>query len=351
MPTINQPLSNTNIANELPLASPKEIRQRYPRSEKATATIEKGRAEVESILNGEDKRLIAVVGPCSIHDIDAAKEYAQRLLSLREQVGEHINVVMRVYFEKPRTTVGWKGLINDPHLDGSFDVETGLCMARELLVWLAELGLPTGTEALDPISPQYLSDLFTWSAIGARTTESQTHREMSSGLSTAVGFKNGTDGNLTVAINAMQSASQAHRFLGINEDGKVTIMQTRGNQFAHIILRGGKTPNFDSVSVSEAESSLESANLPKRIMIDCSHANANKDHRRQAQVAQNVAQQLAAGSESIIGLMLESHLFAGNQSLTNPQDLQYGVSITDACIDWDTTEKLLTELNDVLANR
>jgi len=256
---------------------------------------------------------------------------------------------MRVYFEKPRTTVGWKGLINDPHLNDTFDIETGLGMARELLVWLAEIGLPTGTEALDPISPQYLSDLFTWSAIGARTTESQTHREMSSGLSTAVGFKNGTDGNLAVATNAMKSASKPHRFLGIDSRGHATVLKTRGNQYGHVILRGGKTPNFDSVNVALAEQALEDAGLAKRLMIDCSHANAHKDHTRQPLVARNVLDQLIGGNKSIIGIMLESNLQEGNQSLGDTSKLKYGVSITDACIDWDTTENLLMEMHDALA--
>jgi len=348
---LNRPLSNTNIVSESKLISPTELRNRYPRSEAATQTIEQGRAEVEAILDGNDSRLLAVVGPCSIHDINAAKEYAQRLLALRSKISEHINLVMRVYFEKPRTTVGWKGLINDPHLNDTFDIETGLGLARELLVWLAEIGLPTGTEALDPISPQYLSDLFTWSAIGARTTESQTHREMSSGLSTAVGFKNGTDGNLAVATNAMKSASQPHRFLGIDGQGHATVLKTRGNQYGHVILRGGKTPNFDSVNVALAEQALEDAGLEKRLMIDCSHANAHKDHTRQPLVARNVLDQLINGNKSIIGIMLESHLQAGNQSLGDVSELQYGVSITDACIDWDTTESLLVEMHDALAQR
>lgn len=349
---LNRPLSNTNILAEKTLISPNELRQRYPRSENCSQTVETGRANVEAILDGRDKRLLAVVGPCSIHDVDMAKDYAQKLLALRERVSDRIELVMRVYFEKPRTTVGWKGLINDPHLDDSFDIETGLSRARELLVWLAELGMPTGTEALDPISPQYLSDLFTWSAIGARTTESQTHREMSSGLSTAVGFKNGTDGGLDVAINAMQSAANPHSFLGIDSEGKATVLKTRGNAYGHVILRGGNQgPNYDSVNVSIVEDALDKANLQKRIMIDCSHANANKDHERQALVALNVAEQLAAGSESIIGIMLESHINAGNQSLKDPKDLAYGVSITDACIDWDTTEELMLKLYDTLETR
>ncbi|NND92362.1 MAG: 3-deoxy-7-phosphoheptulonate synthase [Granulosicoccus sp.] len=350
--TLNRPLSNTNILAEKTLISPDELRARFPRSEKASQTIELGRASVEAILDGRDKRLLAVVGPCSIHDVDTARDYALRLLKLRERVADRIELVMRVYFEKPRTTVGWKGLINDPHLDDSFDIETGLSRARDLLVWLADHGMPTGTEALDPISPQYLSDLFTWSAIGARTTESQTHREMSSGLSTAVGFKNGTDGSLDVAVNAMQSAANPHSFLGIDSKGQATVLKTRGNAYGHIILRGGNQgPNYDSVNVSLTEEALDAANLPRRIMIDCSHANANKDHKRQALVAHNVAEQLARGNQSIIGIMLESHINAGNQSLKDPKDLEYGVSITDACIDWDTTERLMLELHDVLGAR
>jgi 3-deoxy-7-phosphoheptulonate synthase len=348
---LNQPLSNTNIIAETQLISPAALKAKYPRTETATQTIEQGRADVEAILDGKDKRLLAVVGPCSVHNVDEAKAYATKLLKLREQVSDQINLIMRVYFEKPRTTVGWKGLINDPHLDDSFDIHEGIAMARELLVWMADNGMPTGTEALDPISPQYLSDLFTWSAIGARTTESQTHREMSSGLSTAVGFKNGTDGNLAVATNAMKSAAQAHRFLGIDTEGKVTVLETRGNQYGHIILRGGKNPNYDSVNVALAEQALESAGLPKRIMIDCSHANANKDHERQPLVARNVCEQLANGNESIIGIMLESHLHAGNQKLTTPDQLLPGVSITDACVDWDTTESLMLELHETLGSR
>jgi len=348
---LNRPLSNTNILSEQTLISPNQLRQLYPRSEAATGTVEKGRSAIEGILDKQDKRLLAVVGPCSIHDIDAAREYAERLLSLRKQVAGDIELVMRVYFEKPRTTIGWKGLINDPHLDDSFDIEAGLKKARDLLAWLAELGLPTGTEALDPISPQYLSDLFSWSAIGARTTESQTHREMSSGLSSAVGFKNGTDGSLDVAINAMRSAAAPHAFLGINGDGQATVLKTRGNRYGHIILRGGRKPNYDSMNVAAAEQALDAAGLERRIMIDCTHANANKDHERQPLVAKNVAEQLTAGNESIIGIMLESNLNAGKQKLENVRKLRYGVSITDACIDWETTEALINELANTLASR
>ncbi len=344
-------LSNTNILADTPLISPRELKQRFPRSDQASQTIERGRGAIEAILDGQDKRLLAVVGPCSIHDLHAARDYAERLCGLRDRVGDQIELVMRVYFEKPRTTVGWKGLINDPHLNDSFDIETGLSQARDLLVSLADMGLPTGTEALDPISPQYLSDLFSWSAIGARTTESQTHREMSSGLSTAVGFKNGTEGSLEVAINAMRSAASPHSFLGINEDGRATVLQTRGNRYGHVILRGGREPNYDSVNVAIAEQALEQANLAPRIMIDCSHANANKNHELQPLVARNVAEQIAAGNRSIIGIMLESHIHAGNQKLGNPAELAYGISITDACIDWPTTETLLLELHETLAAR
>lgn len=256
---------------------------------------------------------------------------------------------MRVYFEKPRTTVGWKGLINDPKIDGTFDVETGLRVGRKLCLELAELGLQLATEALDPMTPQYLADLFSWSAIGARTTESQTHRELASGLSMAVGFKNGTDGSLSVAINAMQSAAQGHSFIGINQKGQVNLLHTKGNPDSHVILRGGKTPNFEKQYVEECEIALRNAGLPKAIMIDCSHGNSNKDYRRQPLVAENALEQLLTGNRSIIGLMIESHLHAGNQSSDLPfAQMQYGVSITDACIDWQTTENLLTDFADKL---
>jgi len=342
-------LSNTNVISEQVLISPLELREQYPRSESATKTVENGRREVEAILDRKDPRLLVVVGPCSIHELKSAREYAERLHQLRDAVAGTMNLIMRVYFEKPRTTVGWKGFINDPHLDDSFRIGEGLQKARELLVWLAELGLPTGTEALDPITPQYLSDLFSWAAIGARTTESQTHREMSSGLSTAVGFKNGTDGSLDVAVNAMRSASSPHRFLGINTEGRATILETRGNHYGHVILRGGREPNYDSVSVALAEQALEKAKLEQRIMIDCSHANSHKNHELQPLVAANIVDQIVAGNTSIIGAMLESHLHAGNQSLNgNVNTLEYGVSITDACIDWATTESTITELHQKL---
>lgn len=353
---MNKPLENINIVSERVLAPPSELHRRIPVTEQAALTITQARREIKAILERSDHRLLVVIGPCSIHDITAAKEYAKRLQVLRAECADTLMIVMRVYFEKPRSTVGWKGLINDPDLNDSFRIEKGLAQARELLIWLAEHGLPTGTEALDPISPQYLADLFSWTAIGARTTESQTHREMSSGLSTPIGFKNATNGSLHVAINAMQSASMPHRFLGINSEGQVTITETRGNQYGHIILRGGKQPNYAARDVAEAERVLADAGLKQNIIIDCSHANSNKDYSRQPLVAQDAMQQIIDGNQSIMGLMLESHLFEGNQKMTpDPKDLQYGVSITDACIGWETTEMLLrqlhTELKPVLPNR
>ncbi|GAB4348571.1 MAG: 3-deoxy-7-phosphoheptulonate synthase [Gammaproteobacteria bacterium] len=344
-------LENLNIAGVRVLISPEELHHKVPTSEAASKTIEEGRRVIKAILDREDPRLLVITGPCSIHDIDAAKEYAQRLKRLADELSDVLYIVMRVYFEKPRTTVGWKGFINDPHLDDSFDIEEGLTRARELLVWLGELGLPTATEALDPISPQYLADLFAWSAIGARTTESQTHREMSSGLSTPVGFKNGTDGSLDVAINALKSASAPHRFLGISPEGRVAVIQTTGNRYGHIILRGGREPNYDSVNVALAEQALEKAGMPKNIIVDCSHANSHKKFELQPLVAENVVQQIQEGNRSIVGIMLESHLHEGNQQMTeNPADLKYGVSITDACISWETTETLLRNMHAKLAD-
>lgn len=331
------------------LTTPRALKEQYPRSDKATATVEKGRQEIRDILDRRDERLLVVIGPCSIHDTDLAKDYASRLLPLREQLSSSLNIVMRVYFEKPRTTVGWKGYINDPDLDDSFKIDDGLARARELLLYLADAGMPTGTEALDPISPQYLSDLFSWAAIGARTTESQTHREMASGLSMAVGFKNGTNGSLDVAVNALRSASSAHRFLGINFDGATSIVHTRGNEYGHVILRGGTAgPNYDAEHVHFAENELSKANLPARIMIDCAHANSNKNHEVQPLVAANIAEQVAKGNQSIIGLMIESNIKAGNQALDSRDDLEYGVSITDACVDWETTEATLRSLHETV---
>ena len=308
-------------------------------------------------MKHRDHRLLVVTGPCSIHDIAAAKDYAQRLKGLHDELGDTLYILMRIYFEKPRTTVGWKGLINDPRMDDSFHIEEGLHKARELLLWLSELGLPVATEALDPISPQYLADLFAWSAIGARTAESQTHREMASGLSMPVGFKNGTDGSLNIAINALKSVSYPHHFLGINQNGQVTVIETRGNVCSHVILRGGNgQPNYDSVNVALCEEALRGSGLQENIMIDCSHGNSNKQPQLQTLVADNVASQLAAGNRSIIGIMLESNLYEGNQPIPSDiSQLRYGVSVTDACIDWESTAKVLrsmaAKIKDVLPQR
>ena len=335
-------LSNVNISDEQVLITPNQLKEKLPLSERARQFIQESRQTIANIIHKKDHRMLVVCGPCSIHDVDAAMEYAKRLKELSAQLNDQLYIVMRVYFEKPRTTVGWKGLINDPQLDGTFDIEEGLHVGRKLLVDLAEMEIPLATEALDPISPQYLSDTFSWAAIGARTTESQTHREMASGLSMPIGFKNGTDGNLGTAINAMQAASSSHRFMGINREGQVALLTTQGNTNGHVILRGGKQTNYDSVSVAECEDVLAKHNLEASLMIDCSHANSCKDYRRQPLVADNAIQQIREGNKSIIGLMIESHLNEGNQSSDIPLDqMAYGVSITDACISWDSTETLL----------
>ncbi|GAD80741.1 3-deoxy-7-phosphoheptulonate synthase [Vibrio ezurae] len=342
-------LSNVNISQEQILITPEELKRKIPLSETARQFVQQSRETIANIVDKKDHRLLVVCGPCSIHDVEAAKEYAKRLKALSDVVGDQLLLVMRVYFEKPRTTVGWKGLINDPHLDGSFDIEHGLHIARKLLVELADMGIPLATEALDPISPQYLADTFSWSAIGARTTESQTHREMASGLSMPVGFKNGTDGSLSTAINAMQAASSSHRFIGINREGQVALLTTKGNPDGHVILRGGKQTNYDSVSVRECEEELAKAGLDAALMIDCSHANSRKDFRRQPLVAADAIQQIREGNKSIIGLMIESNIHEGNQGTDIPLDqLQYGVSITDACINWDSTEALLLKAREEL---
>lgn len=350
-------LDNVNIASHEVLITPEQLKKEIPLTDKAIESVTKGRETINNILDRKDHRIFVVIGPCSIHDIGAAKEYATKLKALSDKVADTLYIVMRVYFEKPRTTVGWKGLINDPHLNDSFEVEEGLHIGRQLLVDICEMGLPTATEALDPISPQYLQDTISWSAIGARTTESQTHREMSSGLSVAIGFKNGTDGGLGVAMNALQSASHPHSFLGINREGQVSVVRTKGNPYSHVVLRGGGgKPNYDSVNIALCEQELDKANLAKNIMVDCSHANSNKDANLQPLVMQDVCNQIIDGNKSIIGIMVESNLKFGNQSI--PEDLsklEYGVSVTDACIDWDTTEKALLEmhdkLKDVLPNR
>ena len=337
---------NTNVADERILISPAELKKHLPNSSEGEEVVWQGRQTIKNILTRKDHRLCVVVGPCSIHDVDAAKEYAERLKKLHDELSDSLYIVMRIYFEKPRTTVGWKGLINDPYMDDSFRIEEGLHKGRQLLLWLAEMGLPSATEALDPISPQYMSDLFAWAAIGARTTESQTHREMASGLSMPVGFKNGTDGGLAVAINALHSVSQPHSFLGINQQGQVTVVKTTGNVCGHVILRGGdQQPNYDSVHIALCEEALREAGLPENIMVDCSHGNSSKKPELQPLVADNVANQILEGNRSIMGIMLESNLKAGNQKI--PADLsklEYGLSVTDACIDWDTTETLLRDM-------
>lgn len=336
-------LSNTHIENSHTLITPEQIRKILPISDELEKSILKFRQEIEKILEFQDSRKFIVVGPCSIHDTKAAEEYAHKLKLLAEKVEDKLLLIMRVYFEKPRTTVGWKGLINDPDLDDSFQIEKGLLTARRLLIKLAELGLPTATEALDPIIPQYIGELISWSAIGARTTESQTHREMASGLSMPVGFKNGTDGSIKVALNALESAKSPHNFLGINHKGQVSSFKTKGNAYGHVILRGGGSkPNFEAESVKEAEEKLKQANLPPRIVVDCSHGNSNKDYKLQGGVFENVIQQVVEGNTSIVGMMLESNLYEGSQSIPNDlHQLKYGVSVTDKCINWAETERII----------
>lgn len=354
-------VTNLHVSSEEVLVTPEELAKQQPVSDKAIAYVESARSVVSDIIHGKDHRLLVVCGPCSIHDVKAAKEYALKLKELHESCKDTLYIVMRVYFEKPRTTTGWKGLINDPHIDDSFDIDTGIRRARELLNWLAELEIPVATEALDPISPQYLGEFFSWAAIGARTSESQTHREMASGLSMPVGFKNGTDGNLDIAINALKSAASGHNFMGINKQGQVSIIKTEGNPDGHVILRGGKQPNYDSVCVSQCEDELKSAGVRASLVIDCSHANSAKDYRRQPLVAENVVNQILEGNQSIIGIMLESHLLEGNQGTKGKaaNELTYGMSITDGCISWEQTqktvlaarEKLITVLPMRLAKR
>ena len=336
-------VDNLNVDSMAEIPSPHEVQERLPLTDAAAKTVLAGREAVRAILERKDPRLFVVVGPCSIHDPDAAMEYARRLGRLADEVRGTLVLVMRVYFEKPRTSVGWKGFVNDPQMDDSFRIDEGLLRARKLLMDIAELGLPAGSEALDPISPQYLSELIAWYAIGARTTESQTHREMASGLSAPVGFKNGTDGGLEVAVNAIRSASQPHGFLGVNPAGKTSIIRSRGNAYGHLVLRGGGgRPNYDTVSVRLAEQALGRARLRLNIVVDCSHANAMKDHTLQPLVFNDCVHQIIEGNRSIVGFMLESNLEAGSQAI--PEDrskLRYGVSVTDPCIDWRTTEELL----------
>ncbi|MDP4534848.1 3-deoxy-7-phosphoheptulonate synthase [Alkalimonas collagenimarina] len=334
-------VDDLRIAAEKPLSPPIVLKQALPLSEQGAEFVQQARQTIADIIHGRDPRLLVITGPCSIHDPVSAIEYAERLKQLQQQYSDSLYIVMRVYFEKPRTTVGWKGFINDPHLNDSFDLETGLTWGRELLLKLVDMELPTATEALDPISPQYMSDLISWAAIGARTVESQTHREMASGLSMPVGFKNGTDGNLGIALNALQSAASPHRFIGMNQRGEVALVETEGNPDGHIILRGGKKPNYDVASIAEAVTALNKLDLATAIVVDCSHGNSNKDHNRQGAVATDVIAQRQAGNAAIIGIMLESHLHAGRQDLIDGKAEKYGVSVTDACIDWDTTAELL----------
>jgi 3-deoxy-7-phosphoheptulonate synthase len=350
MTTVNEltavPTSSNDIHvnAEHVLITPEALRAELPLPEAGREFVKQSRKTISDIIHKRDPRLLVISGPCSVHDVDAAKAYARQLKALHNKHKGSLFVVMRVYFEKPRTTVGWKGLINDPHMDGSFDVEAGLRKARELILYLTELGLPLATEALDPISPQYLAEVFSWSAIGARTTESQTHREMASGLSMPIGFKNGTNGSLGVAVNALQSAASPHHFMGINRQGQVALIQTSGNPDGHVILRGGATPNYDAQSIAECEQVLAKQGLDAGIIVDCSHGNSNKDYTRQPLVAQDVVEQICAGNKSIIGIMLESNINAGNQSSDlAKEDLAYGVSVTDACIDFATTEQLLVD--------
>jgi 3-deoxy-7-phosphoheptulonate synthase len=350
--TINpsEQVEDLNIAAVQTLITPAQLKNELPLSDAARKIVLEGRQTVRNILDGSDNRLFVVVGPCSIHDPVAAHEYADRLKVLSEKIKDTLYVVMRVYFEKPRTTVGWKGLINDPDMNDSFDIEKGLHVGRKLLLELNEKGLPCATEALDPNSPQYLQDLISWSAIGARTTESQTHREMSSGLSSPVGFKNGTDGGLTVAINAMQAVQSGHSFLGLNSDGQVAIIRTNGNPYAHVVLRGGNgKPNYDASAVSQTEAALAKAKVSSKIMIDASHANSNKDPFLQPLVLENITQQILDGNQSIVGLMVESHLKGGRQDIpADLSQLEYGKSVTDGCIDWQTTEDTLLKMHEAL---
>ena len=339
------------------LPPPEHLIRFFPiRSTPVETLITQTRHRIHNIMNGQDDRLLVVIGPCSIHDPVAALEYAKRLIKMRELYQDSLEIVMRVYFEKPRTTVGWKGLINDPYLDGSFRIDEGLRIARQLLIEINRLGLPAGSEFLDVISPQYIADLISWGAIGARTTESQVHRELASGISAPIGFKNGTDGNIRIATDAIQAAARGHHFLSVHKNGQVAIVQTKGNPDCHVILRGGKAPNYDAASVATACADLAAAKLPATLMVDCSHANSSKQHQKQIDVAQDIAAQIRSGSHSVFGVMVESHLQGGAQKFSPGQDdvagLAYGQSITDACLNWDDSAQVLATLSEaVLARR
>ncbi len=345
--------NNLKITAITPIIAPADLRQVFPLSERDRTFVSRSREQLKNIIQRKDRRLMVVVGPCSIHDTEAAVEYAKRLSALSRQVEDQLLLIMRVYFEKPRTTVGWKGLINDPDMNGTHLISKGLGIARGLLSRITALEVPVANEMLDPITPEYVADMISWGAIGARTTESQTHREMSSGLSFPVGFKNGTDGNLQIAIDAMKAAQHPHSFLGINREGRTSIIQTSGNPDVHIVLRGGsKKVNYHPEDIAHTEESLKKNNLPPTIMVDCSHGNSNKDYQKQPEVLASVVDQILAGNTSISGVMIESYLEAGNQKI--PSDLcqlKYGVSITDACIDWATTERILLDAHRKLQTR
>ncbi len=348
---MTQTTEDLRITATTEVDSPAALHQRYPMTDTAARTVTRARRHIQHILGGSDDRLLVVIGPCSIHDPVAAHEYADKLCNIRQKLAADLEIVMRVYFEKPRTTVGWKGLINDPHLDESFDINTGLGSARQLLLEINDKQLPAGTEFLDLISPQYVADLISWGAIGARTTESQGHRELASGLSCPVGFKNGTDGNTKIAIDAIGAATRPHVFMSVTKQGRSAIFNTAGNPDTHVILRGGKRPNYDRESVEDAIDTLRQAQLRPNLMIDFSHANSHKQHERQKIVATDVAQQIADGNRSLIGVMIESHLIAGNQSLQPGRTLTYGQSITDACLSWEDSVPVLEQLADAVRRR
>ena len=345
-----RPLDNVNIHSIQPLATPTQLRAEVPESPSAVRTVYAGRRAIERILDRVDPRFIAIVGPCSVHSIEGATEYARRLRALAEELSDTLLVVMRVYFEKPRSVLGWKGLINDPYLNDTFRIGDGLRMARRFLIDVAELGLPAATEILDTLTPQYIGDLISWTAIGARTAEAQTHREIASGLSTPVGFKNGTDGSFDACVNGIASALGQHHFLGVTDDGLPAVFSTAGNPYAHVVLRGGREPNFDAAHVAECERRLRAAHLPTGIVVDCSHANSHKRPEEQGAVLRDVVAQIEAGNQSLRGVMLESFLEWGSQKIPKDlRDLRPGLSVTDACIDWPTTEALLREMHDRLA--
>jgi 3-deoxy-7-phosphoheptulonate synthase len=339
------------IAGIHELSPPAHLLREFPMTPAASKTVFEARQAIHNILHGQDDRLLVIIGPCSIHDVKAAKEYAGLLAEQREKYAENLLVVMRVYFEKPRTTVGWKGLINDPDLDGSYQINKGLRIARDLLLDLADAGMPAGTEYLDMITPQYIADLVSWGAIGARTTESQIHRELASGLSCPVGFKNGTDGNIKIAVDALRAAAAPHSFLSVTKGGHSAIVETKGNGDCHVILRGGSKPNYDAESVDAAAQVLASAGLAQRIMIDFSHSNSSKNHERQVDVSHDVAAQVAGGDNRLFGVMVESHLKGGRQDLVSGQELVYGMSITDACLAWESSAEILAELSEAVEVR